>query len=159
MKIKLLSLAVSLALASMPFAASALTSETTVGGNITSNVEVKGMIVNLGAALAATEVETSVGSFHGKTEVGGNIDSNVTVSGLFDEISIVNVAVAAGTSCGKVAVGSFGASTCSPGGGDGIGQQAAGAATTALAGAAAESSLIDLFLGADLGAIAGLFGQ
>ena len=145
---KMLSLAITAALISAPFTVSALTSTTDVAGDINSTVEVKGMVINLGAALATSEVETSIGSFHGTTKAG-NINSKVTVSGLFDEISVVNVALAGGSACGKVAIGSFGASTCSPGAGIGVAQQGAGGPTTTLATDFAAGSLLKTALGAD----------
>jgi len=98
------------------FSVVAMAGSLDVGGDLNSQVEVEGTIVNLGVALGVgkTETEVSIGSTHQDLKIPGEYSSDIHVNGSASGISVLNTALSEGSggTCAKVSIGSIAPGTC-----------------------------------------------
>ncbi|MES2664035.1 MAG: hypothetical protein V4629_12120 [Pseudomonadota bacterium] len=101
-----------------------------VGGNSTIDIEVP-PILNAGLAIGGDmALEVSVGTIHGDSSVNGDHNVTIAMGRILEDANILGIGLGGGLGgivnaglviggdfCGKVAVGSIGASTCTYGDG------------------------------------------
>ncbi len=89
-----------------------------LGGDLNSNIDVQGIVINLGAVLgqaSAIETEVSIGSAHNDLKINGNYTTDISVNGIKTGVSVLNTALSEGGNegiCAKVSIGSIGPGTC-----------------------------------------------
>jgi hypothetical protein len=86
-----------------------------LGGDLHSQVEVQGTIVNLGVSGGGhIETEVSIGSTHQDLKIPGEYSSDIHINGASSDISVLNTALSEGGdgTCAKVSIGSIAPGTC-----------------------------------------------